>query len=161
MTTEAEGRRELTQHGVLSSFLAKGDWLAYPASVILYCAERGWPMRPNPKKNMVYGTPMPELTITSPYVHSRVDSNTFTMANPMPESTFSPSQRLWIWPLLTVETEANGDSRSTNERCPFLVGSLGSSCRYKRFSSCLGCSSRPSTKYFFLTPYTILLPLCL
>jgi hypothetical protein len=29
---------------------------------------------------------MPELTKTSPYVHSRVDSNTFTMGNPMPES---------------------------------------------------------------------------
>ncbi len=27
---------------------------------------------------------MPELTITSPYVHSRVDSNTFTTGNPMP-----------------------------------------------------------------------------
>ncbi len=35
---------------------------------------------------------MPELTITSAYVHSRVD------LNPMPESTFSPSQGLWIWP---------------------------------------------------------------
>jgi hypothetical protein len=39
--------------------------------------------------------PMPELTITSPYVHSRVDSNTFTMGNParvdinpMPESLY-------------------------------------------------------------------------
>jgi hypothetical protein len=31
--------------------------------------------------------PMPELTIASPYVHSRVDSNTFIMGNPMPEST--------------------------------------------------------------------------
>ncbi len=30
--------------------------------------------------------PMPELTLTSTYVHSRVDSNTFTMGNPMPES---------------------------------------------------------------------------
>jgi hypothetical protein len=30
---------------------------------------------------------MPELTITSPYVRSRVDSNTFTMDNPMPELT--------------------------------------------------------------------------
>ncbi len=50
-------------------------------------------LRPNPKKNMVYGwDPMPELTTTSPYVHSRVDSNTFTMGNPMPESTFYPSQ---------------------------------------------------------------------
>jgi hypothetical protein len=41
-------------------------------------------------------------------VHSRVDSNTFTMSNPMPESTLnlympdsnlSNSQGLWIWPL--------------------------------------------------------------
>jgi hypothetical protein len=43
--------------------------------------------------------PMPVLTITSPYVHSRVNSNTFTMGNPMqsrpmPESTLSPSQGL-------------------------------------------------------------------
>ncbi len=36
--------------------------------------------------------PMPELTITSPSVHYRVDSNTFTMGIPMPESTLSPSQ---------------------------------------------------------------------
>jgi hypothetical protein len=43
--------------------------------------------------------PMPELTIFSPYVHTRVDSNTFIMGNPMPESTLSPSQGLWIWPL--------------------------------------------------------------
>jgi hypothetical protein len=42
--------------------------------------------------------PMMELTISSPYVNSRVDSNTFTMGNPMPESTLSPSQGLWIWP---------------------------------------------------------------
>jgi hypothetical protein len=41
--------------------------------------------------------PIPELTITSPHVQSRVDSNTFTMGNPMPESTLSPSQGLWIW----------------------------------------------------------------
>ncbi len=44
--------------------------------------------------------PVPELTITLPYVHS--DSNTFIMGmgNPMPESTLSPCQRLgfslWI-----------------------------------------------------------------
>ncbi len=37
--------------------------------------------------------PMP-LTITSPSVDSRVDYNTFTMGNPMPEPTLSPSQRL-------------------------------------------------------------------
>jgi hypothetical protein len=47
--------------------------------------------------------PLPELTITLPYVHSRVDSNTFTMGNPMPESTLSSSQGLWIWPL-NIET---------------------------------------------------------
>jgi hypothetical protein len=47
--------------------------------------------------------PMPELTITtSPYVHSRVDSNTFTMGNPMPGSTLSPSQGLRIWPLRSM-----------------------------------------------------------
>jgi hypothetical protein len=47
--------------------------------------------------------PVSELSITSPYVHSRVESNTFTSArvdlNPMPESTLSPCQQLWIWPL--------------------------------------------------------------
>jgi hypothetical protein len=56
--------------------------------------------------------PLPELTITSPYVHSRVDSNTFTMGNPMSKSTLtlcqslllSPSQRLWIWPLRKCQT---------------------------------------------------------
>jgi hypothetical protein len=36
-------------------------------------------------------------------------------------------------PLLTVETDANGDSWSINERGPSLTGSFGSSCRYKRF----------------------------
>jgi hypothetical protein len=55
------------------------------------------------------------------------------------------------WPVLTVETEVNGGSKSTNERGPFLVGSLVLSCRYKRFLFCLGCSSHPNTKYFFLT----------
>jgi hypothetical protein len=39
------------------------------------------------------------------------------------------------WPLLTVETEVNGDSKSTNERGPSLVGSLGLLARYKRFFS--------------------------
>ncbi len=57
------------------------------------------------------------------------------------------------WPLLTVETEANGDLWSKNERSPSLVGSLGSLYRYWRFLSCLGCYSQPSTKYFFLALY--------
>jgi hypothetical protein len=55
------------------------------------------------------------------------------------------SERLEGWPLLIVETEANGDSRSTNERGL----SLGLSCKYKHLLSCLGYSGRPSTKYFF------------
>ncbi len=44
-------------------------------------------LRPNPKKNMVYWSlgPYDELTITSPCVHSRVDSNTFPMGNPVPD----------------------------------------------------------------------------
>ncbi len=46
-------------------------------------------------------------------------------------------------PQLTVETEASGGSKSTNERGPSLIGSLGSSCRYKRLLSCLGCSCLP------------------
>ncbi len=38
--------------------------------------------------------PMPELTITSPYsiVHSRVDSNAFTVANPKQASTLTQCQ---------------------------------------------------------------------
>jgi hypothetical protein len=32
-----------------------------------------------------------------------------------------------------------------------LVGSLGSSCRYRRFLFCLDCPSRPRRKYFFIT----------
>ncbi len=39
----------------------------------------------------------------------------------------------------TVESEVNGDSMRRNERCPFLVGTLGLSCRYKRILLCLGC----------------------
>jgi hypothetical protein len=41
-------------------------------------------LRVNPKKNMVYNNwdPMPEFTTTSPYVHSRVDSNTFNHGQP-------------------------------------------------------------------------------
>jgi hypothetical protein len=30
--------------------------------------------------------------MTSPHVHSKVDSNTFTMSNPMPESTLTLCQ---------------------------------------------------------------------
>ncbi len=62
------------------------------------------------------------------------------------------------WLLMIDETELNGDSTSTNERGPSLVGYLGLACRYKRFLFCLGCFSRPSTKYFS-SPHTISIPL--
>ncbi len=54
------------------------------------------------------------------------------------------------WPLLTVETEVNRDSKRTNDRGPSLVGSLVSSFRYNRFLSCLCCPSQPSTKIISL-----------
>ncbi len=45
--------------------------------------------------------------------------------------------------------QKNGDSKCANERGPSLVCLLGSSCQYKRFLHCLGCSDQRSTKYFF------------
>ncbi len=60
------------------------------------------------------------------------------------------------WPLpWLLKTEMNGGSKSTNERGPSQIGSLGLSCRYKRFLFCLGCSSQPSTKYIFLSGHYI------
>jgi hypothetical protein len=51
------------------------------------------------------------------------------------------------WPLLTVETKANGTlGVHMKEVLPRLV-LLGSSCRYNRILSCLGCTSHPSIKY--------------
>jgi hypothetical protein len=52
-------------------------------------------------------------------------------------------------PLLTVETEANGDSRSTYERDPSLFGSLGSLCRYKRFCPALAFLDGPEQNIIF------------
>jgi hypothetical protein len=68
-------------------------------------------LRPNPKKNMVYMGPyaVDDYNLTLCQLQYRVDSNTFTLGNPMPESTlilrqsrlYPPSQVLWIWPLAT------------------------------------------------------------
>ncbi len=55
--------------------------------------------------------------------------------------------RLERMALLTVEVEVNGDSKSTNERGPYLFMSLGLSCRYKRFLFSLG----QLQNIFFLT----------
>jgi hypothetical protein len=66
------------------------------------------------------------------------------------------------WPLLTVETEVKRDSKRSNKRGPFLVGSLGLPCRYKRFLFCLGCSWSAQYKYFFphRTLFQFLCPHC-
>jgi hypothetical protein len=57
--------------------------------------------------------PMPELTITSSYVDSRVGSNTFTMGNLVPESTliyvrvdFIARSGTKIWPLFSLQYDA-------------------------------------------------------
>jgi len=53
------------------------------------------------------------------------------------------------WPLQTVN-EVNADSWSANKRDPSLVGSLGLSCRFKRFLFCLCCLVGPVQNIFFL-----------
>jgi hypothetical protein len=40
-----------------------------------------------------------------------------------------------------------------------VLGSLGSSCQYKRLLFCLGCSGQHSTKYFFLTVHYFMVPI--
>jgi hypothetical protein len=57
-------------------------------------------------------------------------------------------ERERVWPLLTVETEGNGDSQSTNERGPSLVGSLGS---LRDFCPALAALIGPVENIFFLT----------
>ena len=56
------------------------------------------------------------------------------------------------WPLLTVETDVNGDSKSTNERGPSLVGSLWA-CR-AGFCSALAALVGP-VKYIFFPHRTL------
>jgi hypothetical protein len=64
------------------------------------------------------------------------------------------------WTLLTEDTEVNGDSQSTNERGPSLVGSLGLSCWYKRFFSALAAQGGPVQNIIFLTAHYIFHFLC-
>ncbi len=52
-------------------------------------------------------------------------------------------------PLVTVETEGNGDSKSTNEWDPSLVGSMGLPCCTRDCCPALATLVGPSTKYFF------------
>ncbi len=57
------------------------------------------------------------------------------------------------WPLLTVETEVNGDSKSTNERGPSLVGSLELSCGTRDFCPALAALVFLVQNIFFLTAH--------
>jgi hypothetical protein len=64
-------------------------------------------------------------------------------------------------PLLTVETEVNGDLKRTNERGPFLVGSSGCRAGTRDFCSALAALDGP-VKYFFprRTLFQFLCPHC-
>ncbi len=62
------------------------------------------------------------------------------------------------WRRLTVETELNGDSKSTNERGSSLVGSLGLSCRKRDFCPALASLVDP-VQNVFSSPLTISMPL--
>jgi hypothetical protein len=53
------------------------------------------------------------------------------------------------WPLLTFETEVNGDSKSTNERGTSLIGLFDMSCRYDIFLGAL-----VQYKIIFSSPHT-------
>ncbi len=63
------------------------------------------------------------VTITLHYVHSRVHYNTFTNGKPnvrvdlypMPDSTLSPSQGLWIWPLPAFTSTQYSTQRVLND----------------------------------------------
>ncbi len=78
--------------------------------------------------------PRPEFSITSPYVHSRVDSNTFTMGNLMPESTLSLSQGLMIGPLTHTHSLRNKQVFSKIQKQNYLK-------RPKRRYTCIHISS--------------------
>jgi hypothetical protein len=62
--------------------------------IILYWTPAALGFLPEAESKEKHGVwdPVPELTITSPFVHFRVYSNTFTMGNPKPESTLNLCQ---------------------------------------------------------------------
>jgi hypothetical protein len=57
--------------------------------------------------------------------------------------------------MLTVETEVNGDSKSTYEKGPTLVGFLELVMLVQEILFSLDFSNRPSTSFFFSSPYSI------
>jgi hypothetical protein len=88
-------------------------------------------------------------------------AETATMASTFPLSLsfyslynrYSFSQRDFRdgWPLLTVETEVNGDLNSTNERDPSLVGFVGLFMPVQEICSALAALLGPVQNIFFLT----------
>ncbi len=100
METEAEASRQRMVLPTLSisdvvcvSAVASRDMGRWDGSITLYRAILYTTVQlesvnnPEAESKEKYGVwdPMQELTIPSPYVHSRVYSNTFTMGNSMPE----------------------------------------------------------------------------
>jgi hypothetical protein len=79
---------------------------------------------------------------------------------PQPNSVSTRETRK-RWPLLTVQNRAKWRLKEYKWKGSFLDWFVGLVWRYKRFLSCLGCSSRPCTKYFsphhtlflFICPY--------
>jgi hypothetical protein len=65
--------------------------LKFPNASLFINWQFGTQLRTEAESKEKHGVwdPIPELTLTSSYVHSRVDSNTFTVGNPMPESTLT------------------------------------------------------------------------
>jgi hypothetical protein len=55
-----------------------------------------------------------------------------------------------------VDTEVNGDSKSTNERDPSLVSSLDLSNLYERFCSALAALVGPVENGVFLTVHCLI-----
>ncbi len=82
---------------------------------MVFCLEI---LRPNPKKNMVYGTLYAgvdyNLTLCPLY---RVDSNTFIMGNPVPESTLSQCQSRLYPPVRVFGFGLCNCHRASNCQC--------------------------------------------
>jgi hypothetical protein len=68
-----------------------------------------------------------------------------------------------VWPLLIVETEVNGDPKSTNEKGSSLVGLLGLSCQYCTRDFCPALAALVSPVQIFFprrTPFQFVCPHC-
>jgi hypothetical protein len=82
----------LEPSGATMSFRCRRSSSSPHQSQVIQYIEYNNQQRPNPKKHGVWDPMQLELTITPPFVKSRVDSNTCTMGNPLPESTLTLCQ---------------------------------------------------------------------